>query len=60
MRSIRRRDSGEGYRAMLTRMAEDSGIATPTAAELKPIFNSWYWREAPKAADFLGSGVTQT
>ena len=27
---------------------------------LKPIFNSWYWREAPKAADFLGSGVTQT
>ena len=35
MRSIRRRDSGEGYRAMLTRMAEDSGIATPTAAELK-------------------------
>lgn len=25
-----------------------------------PIFNSWYWREAPKAADFLGSGVTQT
>ena len=35
MRSIRRRDSGEGYRAMLARMAEDSGIATPTAAELK-------------------------
>ena len=35
MRSIRRRDTGEGYRAMLTRMAEASGIATPTAAELK-------------------------
>jgi transposase len=35
MRSIRRRDSGESYRAMLTRMAEASGVATPTAAELK-------------------------
>jgi len=35
MRSIRRRDSGEGYRAMLTRMAEASGVVTPTAAELK-------------------------
>ena len=34
-RSIRRRDTGESYRAMLTRMAEESGIATPTAAELK-------------------------
>jgi transposase len=35
LRSIRRRDSGEGYRAMLARMAEASGIETPTAAELK-------------------------
>lgn len=35
MRAIRRRDTGEGYREMLTRMAEESGIATPTAAELK-------------------------
>jgi transposase len=35
MRAIRRRDTGEGYRAMLTRMAEASGIATPSAAELK-------------------------
>jgi transposase len=35
MRSIRRRDSGEGYRAMLTRMAEASGVVTPTVAELK-------------------------
>lgn len=35
MRSIRRRDTGESYRAMLTRMAEESGVATPTAAELK-------------------------
>jgi transposase len=35
MRGIRRRDTGESYRAMLTRMAEASGVATPTAAELK-------------------------
>ena len=35
MRSIRRRDTGESYRAMLTRMAEASGVATPTTAELK-------------------------
>jgi transposase len=35
MRSIRRRDTGESYREMLRRMAEESGIATPTAAELK-------------------------
>ena len=35
MRTIRRRDTGETYREMLTRMAKASGIATPTAAELK-------------------------
>ena len=35
MRGIRRRNSGEGYREMLARMAADSGIATPSAAELK-------------------------
>jgi transposase len=35
MRSIRRRDSGESYRAMLIRMAEASGVPTPSAAELK-------------------------
>jgi transposase len=35
MRSIRRRDTGESYREMLSRMAEESGVATPTAAELK-------------------------
>jgi transposase len=37
MRSIRRREDGESYRAMLTRMAKASGIATPTAAELKQL-----------------------
>ena len=35
MRSIRRRDTGESYREMLRRMAKESGIATPTAAELQ-------------------------
>ena len=35
MRSIRRRDTGESYRQMLKRMAQESGVATPTAADLK-------------------------
>ena len=35
MRSIRRRDTGESYREMLTGMATESGIETPTAAELQ-------------------------
>ena len=34
MRSIVRRDTGEPYDAFLTRLAEASGIATPTRAEL--------------------------
>jgi transposase len=34
LRTIVRRDSGEGYREMLTRMAKESGIETPTAEEL--------------------------
>jgi hypothetical protein len=34
LRTIVRRDSGEDYRAMLTRMARESGIATPTAEDL--------------------------
>src|ERR671920_1786519 len=34
LRAIVRRDSGEGYRAMLKRLAVESGIATPTAEEL--------------------------
>src|ERR671921_2460119 len=34
LRSILRRDTGEGYRAMLKRLAEASGIATPTAEDL--------------------------
>ncbi len=34
LRSIVRRDSGEDYRGMLTRMAKESGIETPTADDL--------------------------
>ena len=34
MRSIVRRDTGEGYQAYLTGLAEASGITTPTRAEL--------------------------
>ena len=34
LRTIVRRDSGESYREMLTRMAKESGIETPTAEEL--------------------------
>jgi transposase len=34
LRSIVRRDSGEGYREMLQRLATESGIATPTADDL--------------------------
>ena len=34
LRSIVRRDSGEGYREMLKRLAAESGIATPTAEDL--------------------------
>ncbi|MGO9999893.1 MAG: hypothetical protein ACLPKW_19420 [Acetobacteraceae bacterium] len=34
LRTIVRRDSGEGYREMLTRMSRESGIETPTAEDL--------------------------
>jgi transposase len=34
LRTIVRRDSGEDYRTMLTRMAQESGIETPTAEDL--------------------------
>src|SRR5919202_2262783 len=34
LRAIVRRDTGEGYREMLKRMAQESGIETPTAEDL--------------------------
>ena len=33
-RNIVRRDTGEGYRGMLERLAQESGIETPTAEDL--------------------------
>ncbi|WP_210200386.1 transposase [Cohaesibacter celericrescens] len=34
LRNIVRRDTGEGYREMLTRMAQESGVDTPTSEDL--------------------------
>jgi len=34
LRTIVRRDNGESYRQMLTRMAQESGVETPTAEDL--------------------------
>src|SRR3989475_10638998 len=34
MRSIVRRDTGEGYEEFLRRLAEESGMATPTRGQL--------------------------
>ncbi len=34
LRTIVRRDNGESYRAMLARMAQESGVETPTAEDL--------------------------
>ena len=34
MRSIVRRDTGEDYQAFLTRLAQESGIETPTREDL--------------------------
>ena len=34
LRNIVRRDTGEGYRGMLERLAQESGIETPTAEDL--------------------------
>jgi transposase len=37
LRSIVRRDTGEGYEEFLTRLAKASGISTPTRADLARI-----------------------
>jgi len=37
LRSIVRRDTGESYQGFLTKLAEASGIATPTRADLARI-----------------------
>jgi transposase len=37
LRSIVRRDTGEGYQEFLTRLAQESGIATPTREQLSKL-----------------------
>ena len=59
LRNIVRRDTGEGYRGMLERLAQESGIETPTAEDLarldrkrkgKKLSNQdWVSRSAPEA-----------
>ena len=50
LRTIVRRDSGEGYREMLTRMARESGIETPTAEDLVRLDrNRWQSSTDPDA-----------
>lgn len=58
MRSIVRKDSGEGYQQFLERLAEDSGISTPTRSDLarldrrrkkKGSNNEWTHPEDPDA-----------
>ena len=41
LKSIVRQDTGEGYQQMLLRLAEESGIKTPSQAEL--VLSTW-WR----------------
>ena len=59
LRNIVRRDTGEGYRGMLARLAQESGIETPTAEDLarldrkrkgKKLLNQdWVSRSDPEA-----------
>jgi len=52
LRSIVRRDTGEDYTAFLTRLAEASGIATPTRAELARFDKSRKKRKKTSNADW--------
>jgi transposase len=49
MRSIVRRDRGKGYEEFLRRLAEESGIVTPTREQLANVE-----RERREATCFLG------
>jgi hypothetical protein len=50
LRTIVRRDHGEGSRAMLERLAKESGIATPTAADLIRLERKRKGKRLPNAA----------
>src|SRR6516225_11614526 len=44
-----RRDDGEGYRELLTRMAQESWIETPTAEDLPRVDRKWKGKTPPNA-----------
>ena len=56
MRNIVRRDTGEGYRGMLARLAQESGIETPTAEDLARLAPQAQGQEALEPG--LGLGAT--
>jgi transposase len=66
LRTIVRRDNGESYRAMLTRMAQESGVETPTAEDLarfdrkrkgKKLSNAdWKSADRPRRQDHQDEG----
>ena len=66
LRNIVRRDTGEGYRGMLARLAQESGIETPTAEDLarldrkrkgKKLSNQdWVSKSDPAAQDRQDEG----
>ena len=47
LRNIVRRDTGEGYRGMLERLARESGIETPTAEDLARLDRKRMCRQSP-------------
>ena len=51
LRNIVRRDTGEGYRGMLARLAQESGIETPTAdlANARARSSRWVSKSDPEA-----------
>ena len=64
LRNIVRRDTGEGYRGMLARLAQESGIETPTAEDLarlpqakgKKLSNQLGLEERPRGQDRQDEG----
>jgi hypothetical protein len=52
LRTIVRRDSGETYREMLTRMAAESGVETPTLLQSCP---AEIWRRTRRHAPSLAA-----
>ena len=55
LRNIVRRDTGEGYRGMLERLAQESGIETPTAEDLARLDRSARARSSRTRTGFPGA-----